>query len=156
MNYRTLIGELLVYVRSTQLTTDIRIRLGLKRSAYLVFALVFAALALVFFNIAAYAALQTVIGSIWTPAFLGAVNFILMVIVLGIAASYRTSDELEEARGLQSSSLKELHDELTSPRPLYGFLDPEVITELVPIIASLVRAVRVRSKSSKAESKSGE
>ena len=156
MNYRTLIGEILVYVRATQLSTDIRIRLGLKRSAFLAIGLVFATLALVFFNIAGYAALQSVIGPIWTPALLGSLNLMLMLIVLGVAGSYRTSDDLEHARELQSSSLTQLHNELTSPRPLYGFLDPEVIAELVPIIASLVRAVRVRGKKSKSEHKSAE
>lgn len=153
MNYRKMMGEFLVFIRSTQLAADLRIRLGLKRTAFLVIALIFAALALVFINIAAYVALQAIIGAIWTPALLAIINFFLMLIVLAIASSYRTSDELDDARQLQSSSLRQLQDELTSPRPLYGFLDPELVSELVPIIVALVRAMRTREKNSKSDQK---
>ena len=152
MNYRTLLSEVLLYVRSTQLVTDIRIQLGLRRSAILVIALVFAAIALVFLNIAAYIALVLVIGSIWTPLLLAFINLILMLICLFMASSLRSSVELDAARDVQSSSLAHLNEELTSPRPLYGFLDPEIMAELVPVIASIVRAVRKRGRSKTAPS----
>ena len=148
MNYRTLLSEVLIYVRSTQLATDIRIRLGFRRSVYFILALIFATIALVFFNIAVYIALNGIIGPIWTPFFLACINLILTLITAGIAISYRSSHDLDEARKLQIASLENLQRELTTPRPLYGFLDPEIMAELVPIVSTLVRAVRKRGESS--------
>ena len=146
MNSENIVKNLRVLWRTDRIIAEIRMRHMLVGFGLKAFAALIAAFGLLMFELAAYFALVQVLSAIAAAAILGAVNFLIAVILVAIAARPPAGRELELATEIHSSAIDALQVEARALQaqasgmihhPLNG-----VLPLLVPLITIIVKSLR--------------
>mgnify|MGYP000873808292 CR=1 FL=1 len=113
------------------------------------FALVFAALGLVFVNVGIYSWLSPLWGPVWTPLGLGLINIALAAVALLLAASLKPGPEMALAEEIRNMAADSIETEIRTA-PLMGAFaggDRSAVAGLVlPAITSIIGVLARRRR----------
>lgn len=150
MNLNTLSRQARLVIRGEVLVAQAKLAHAMRRATFLAFALLFAALGLVFINIGLYQFLLPMWGAVWTPVGLGLINAGLAVAALAIAATLKPGPELamaEEVRAMASQSFEAEMKSASFGGALGGGVQGAAVTGLlIPALTSLLRGLAKRRK----------
>jgi hypothetical protein len=149
MNIQAIAKGAHLRVRSEKLIAEIHMRILARKVAFAVVAVVAALMGLGFVNWAAFVALESVLGPVWTPAVIGLANFILAALALLAARQVEPGPELAMAHDMRKLASDALEAELAASLPAAqwpGLLgEPHLVRLLLPAIVSIIGALRRRS-----------
>lgn len=146
MNSDNIVRNLRLLWRADKIIAEMRLRYMLTGLGLLAFAALISAFGLLMFELAAYFALVNVMSAIAAAAILGAVNFLIALVLVVIATQRSPGQELTlaneihdtaiealqlEARGVQSQVNRLLHHPLEGVLPL-----------IVPLITAAISHLR--------------
>jgi hypothetical protein len=154
MNLQALARNLRLYVRATSLAAEIRLRFQLRRTMLAALALAVAIAGLVMIDLAAYRALETAWGPLWTPLILGLANLAVAAALLLATLALKPGRELAAANDLRQMAYNAMEADLRSaqegPGLLTGLLGGPAETQaarlLIPVISTIIGALRRRRK----------
>lgn len=150
MNLEALARNFRLYLRATALAAEVRLRLQLRKTVLTVLALAMAIAGLVMINLAAFRALETAWGPLWTPLALGLANLALAA-VLGLAMlMVKPGRELTAANDLRQMAYNSMEADLKSVQAGSGLLpglfggstEMHAAHLLIPIISTIIGALR--------------
>jgi len=154
MNVQALARNFRLYMRATSLAAEIRLRLQLRKTVLAVLALAMAVAGLVMIDLAAFRALETAWGPLWTPLALGLANLALAA-ALGLAIlAVKPGRELVAANDLRQMAYNAMEADLRSVQEGSGLLsgllggstEMQAARLLIPVISTIIGALRLRRK----------
>lgn len=138
--------------RAERLVTEIRLALLLRRAVWIALACFVAMFGLVMLNLAAFFALEELLGPPWGALALAAADFALAAMALVVAALFRPGRELEVAVELRNAALASLptrpQDVVASVVGPQGLFREPLGAALTFVVSSLVAGLRRRSAKS--------
>lgn len=150
MNLQSLARNFRLYVRATALVAEIRLRLQLRKTVLAVLVLAAAIAGLGMIDLAAFRALETAWGPLWTPLALGLANLALAA-VLGLAIlALKPGRELAAAADLRQMAYNFMEADLKSVPDgsglltglLAGSTELQTARLLIPVITTIIGALR--------------
>lgn len=153
MNTESLVRNAKVLIRAERILADIRFKQAGARIALTVTAGLFALFGFGMLALAAYLALETVIGPIWASTVIGAAALLVAAVLLAVAGGNGHGRELEVAQSLEAAALEALAADLkgveTDVRAATGFLrnpfDSALPGLVVPLATIVLKALRKRT-----------
>jgi len=140
--------HLRIVLRTESAIAEVRLRMLARRSTLFAFAGLIAVFGLGMLNAAAFLALQTLWGPVWAAAAAALGDFVVALIIAGIALALRTSPELNTAIELRQAALDGLEEEFRSvPGVARGPVDSILPAILGPLLTGIIQALR-KTKSS--------
>ena len=116
---------------------EARVRLIVRRSVLLAMAGLIALFGLGMLNVAAFLALEARWGAVWAAAATALGDFVIAIVVAGIALAARSSSELKAAVALRQAAMDGIEGEFTALREQIAL--PIL---LVPLITAIIRGLR--------------
>jgi hypothetical protein len=133
------------------LIAEIRLMASLRKLFLGIFAVGLAVFGLAMINLGLYHALAALWGEVWTPLVIGAVDLLLAGLALLLASRLAYGPELKLAEELRDSVAADIEADLRSLRTLPGLtgllggtLEASTACLLVPVIGTIIRALRIR------------
>jgi hypothetical protein len=158
MNLQQLSRHVRLYARSMALIGEIRLMTQLRKSLLGLFAVGMAIFAIAMINLGLYNALESVWGNVWTPLGIGIANLVIAAIALLVASRLQHGPELRMAEELRDSVAADIESDLQSLRSFQGVgnliggtLENGTARLLVPLIGTVLAALRQRKPSSRAK-----
>jgi hypothetical protein len=154
MNLQALARNFRLYLRAASLVAEIRLRLQLRKTVLTVLALALAIAGLAMIDLAAFRALETAWGPLWTPLALGLANLALAA-ALGLAIlALKPGRELSAAADLRQMAYNAMEADLKSVQDGSGLLtgllggstELQTARLLIPVISTIIGALRHRRK----------
>lgn len=148
MNTENVTRHLRVLMRANRLIGEIRLRHVLAKSGANAFAGVIGAFGLLMLGLAGFFALEQVWGPIIAALVVGIANLALAGVLMLWARRLQPSRDIELATELHKAALDGLISEVqTLTRPLRNPLDSAVPGMVLPLLGTLIGALRRRGKS---------
>jgi hypothetical protein len=132
-----LIRQIRVLARLQSGIAEARLRLVVRRSILLLLAGLIALFGLCLLNVAAFFALRALWGPVWAAAAMAGGDFVIAIVVAGIALTAKPSAELKAAVELRQAAIDGIEAEFSGLR--------EQITLpliLIPLVTAIIRGVR--------------
>ncbi|MBI2720173.1 MAG: hypothetical protein HY245_12395 [Rhizobiales bacterium] len=152
MTFANIASAARLHIRAELLVAEIRFRRHLRKMALMAVAAAVGLVGLVFVNVALYQYLAASWGPVLAPLALGAVNGVLALLLLLVAAASRPGPELAAAEELRKLTAETLEaDVKAGPLSLAGMVgstayDFQASRLLVPVIGLIIDALRRRKK----------
>lgn len=158
MNTESLVRNAKVLIRAERILADIRFKQAGTRIALTVTAGLFALFGFGMLALAAFLALDALIGPIWASTVIGAAALLVAAVLLMAAGANGHVRELEVAQNLEAAALEALAADLksveTDVRAATGFLrnpfDSALPGLIVPLATVILKALRKRTDAPKA------
>jgi hypothetical protein len=132
-----LIRHIRVLTRVQSGIAEARLRLLVRRSILLLLAGLIAVFGLCMLNVAAFFALRTLWGPVWAAAAMAGADFVIAIVVAGIALIARPSAELKAALELRQAAIDGIEAEFSGLREQIAL--PLI---LAPLVTAIIRGVR--------------
>jgi hypothetical protein len=152
MNFEHISKHLRLYARSMGLIAEIRLSAQLRKSLLGIFAAGMAVFGLAMINFGLYHALTAIWGEIWTPLAIGCGDLAVAGLAVWLASRMRYGRELQLAEELRDSVGAEIAADLQSLRNLplmtnlIGPLEGNAVRLLVPVLGTIISALRSHKK----------
>ena len=136
--------------RAERVIAETRLRVMLRRSMLYALAGLIAVFGLGMLNVAAFLVLESHWGPIWAALAAGLGDFVIAVVIVGVALATRPGPEMTAAIELRDISVEGLEAELAPLQERFAWLsraardplDTMLPAILVPLITSIVRGLR--------------
>ncbi|MCP4614929.1 MAG: phage holin family protein [Bradyrhizobium sp.] len=140
MNPESIIRNLRLLWRADKIIAELRLHRMLVRLGLVAFAGLIAAFGLLMFELAAYFALVGVVSAITAAAILGAVNFLISLILILVASRRGQSQELGLATEIHDSAIEALQLEAKTGHAEFNQLLHHPLQGVLPLIVPLITA----------------
>lgn len=140
MNPENVVKNLRVLWRTDRIIAEMRLRHMLVSLGLRAFAALIAAFGLLMFELAAYFALVQMLSAIVAAAMLGAVNFLIALILLLIASRRGLGQELTLANEIHDSAIDALQGEARATQSQVNRLLHHPLEGVLPLLVPLITA----------------
>jgi hypothetical protein len=150
MKIDTIVANLRAILRANSIIADIHARHLVARTSLTGFAALIAAFGLLMLGLAAYLALESVIGPVWAAASVGLANCVIALVLVLIASRIKPGRDLELAREVHRTAMEaliadgraveaEIADFKQAFRHPLDSVLPSLIVPLVSIILKIIQ-----------------
>jgi hypothetical protein len=154
MRIDSIVASLRAILRANSIIADIHARHLVARSSLTGFAALIAAFGLLMFGLAAYFALERIVGPVWAAASVGLANCVIALVLLFLASRIKPGRDLELAREVHRTAMealiadgRALEIEIESFKQAFRHpLDTVLPGLIVPLATMLIKMVQKKTE----------
>jgi hypothetical protein len=153
MKIETIVANLRAILRANSIIADIHARHLVARASLTGFAALIAAFGLLMLGLAAYLALESVIGPVWAAASVGLANCVIALVLVLIASRIKPGRDLELAREVHRTAMEALiadgramEAEITDFKQAFRHpLDSVLPSLIVPLVSIILKIIQKKT-----------
>jgi hypothetical protein len=153
MKFDSIVANLRALLRANSIIADIHARHLVARSSLTGFAMLIAAFGLLMLGVAAYFALERIVGPVWAAASVGLANCAIALVLVVVASRIKPGRDLEFAREVHRTAMealisdgRALETEITSFKQTFRHpLDSVLPGLIVPLASILIKIIQKKA-----------